>query len=433
MRHDQDAELARLRAQVAELSRPRRTVRSACAAVLLALVLVLTPLAVVAAWTASLLGDTDRYVATMSPLVEDEAVQEAVGTRAGHALTEHLDLNALLQQAAPEDRPLLARALGRLGTPIEGALASLVQREATAVVASSWFHTFWTDANRRAHTTMVKALTGEGGGAVKLTDDAVTLDLAPVIDQVKQRLVDRGVTIAAKIPEIHTHFTLLESHDVKRAETGFRLLQILGNWLAVIVVVLAALVVWLARRRRRALTAAACAVAAGALVLGLLLVLGRAFYLDELPAGVSPDAAAAVFDQLTRFLRTAVRSVAVLGIAVGLGAWLSGPGRRAAEVRRLWSAGIDATRGAAQDIGLRLGPVGTFVHRRKRWLLRAVLAAGGLALALWSYPTGWVVVGLVLAVLFAVSVVEFLDPRPAGPPGPYPAGPADDRNASEDR
>jgi hypothetical protein len=35
-----------------------------------------------------------------------------------------------------------------------------------------------------------------------------------------------------------------------------------------------------------------------------------------------------------------------------------------------------------------------------------------LAYLLWSHPTGWVVVGLGLAVLFALAVVEFLAAEP---------------------
>ncbi|MFC1408497.1 hypothetical protein ACEZCY_04290 [Streptacidiphilus sp. N1-12] len=56
-----------------------------------------------------------------------------------------------------------------------------------------------------------------------------------------------------------------------------------------------------------------------------------------------------------------MRSVAVLGIAVALGTWISGPGRHAAQVRSLWSSGIDATRHSARSSGMRLGPVGRAV------------------------------------------------------------------------
>ncbi|MFC1408496.1 hypothetical protein ACEZCY_04285 [Streptacidiphilus sp. N1-12] len=152
-----------------------------------------------------------------------------------------LGLQTVIQQAAPADRPLLAKGLGSLGDPIENAIAGLVQKQALAVVPSSWFHTFWNDANRRVHATMVKALTGQGGGAVRLTDDSVVVDLAPVIDQVKQRL-DSGLTVASKVPGVHTSFTVLDAQHIGAAKTGFRLLQILGNWLAVLTALLAAAV-----------------------------------------------------------------------------------------------------------------------------------------------------------------------------------------------
>jgi hypothetical protein len=231
------------------------------------------------------------------------------------------------------------------------------------------------------------------------------------------------MTIAGKIPEIHTSFTVVNDKNIGKAKTGFRLLQIIGNWLPVIAVVLAVLGVWLARRWRRAAVAACFGIAAGALVLGIGLTVFRAIYLDKLPADVNQDAAKAVYDQLVLFLRTAVRSVVVLGVALGLGFWFSGHGLRAARVRRVFTAGIDATRGALETAGLRLGPVGPFVHRYHNWLMWIVLAAGGLTLALWSYPTGWVVFWIVVIVVIVLALVRFLDeeaPVPATPEGVTP-------------
>ncbi|OIV39473.1 hypothetical protein BIV57_01165 [Mangrovactinospora gilvigrisea] len=412
MTDSQAAEIARLRARVAELSRPRRRWRSVLVAVLMVLVFVLTPLAVVASWSSAFIGDTDRFVATMGPLAADSDVQAAVSARAASAVTDRLDVNSLLQQVAPADRPRLETALGRLKGPINSAVHSFVQKQTAAVVASSWFQTFWRDANRRAHAALDKALTGSGGGAVQLANNQVVIDVGPVIDQVKQRLVSSGMTIADKIPTPHTQIAVADGKSLEKARTYNRILQILGTWLAVIVLVLAAVAVWLSRRRRRTAVTAAILIAAGALLLGLGLLIGRSLYLDKLPAGVSSAAAGAVYDQLVHFLRTAVRTVAVLFAAVALGTWISGPGRRAGQARGLWSSGIDATRAAAGNMGMKLGPVGGFVHRFKRWLMWIVPAGGALVLVLWPYPTGWVVVGIVLVVLFLLTVVEFLDDRP---------------------
>ena len=176
-------ELARLRAEAAN-RRPRHRLRSLCSALLIVIACVLAPLSVASVWLASIAGDTDRYVATVAPLAASVPVQDAVAARAAAAVSERLDVNELLQQVAPADRPLVGKAISGLSGPINSAVADLVQTQAKNVVSSQWFQTFWSEANRRLHANVVKALTGQGGGAVQLTDDAVVLDLAPVIDQV---------------------------------------------------------------------------------------------------------------------------------------------------------------------------------------------------------------------------------------------------------
>ncbi|WP_314220189.1 hypothetical protein [Streptomyces zaehneri] len=413
-----DAELDALRARIAALEEERtrrpthHRVRSIVAVVLIVLGCVLAPLGLVAAWTSSIVGDTDRYVDTVRPLASDKDVQNAAATRVTNAVMGRLDLTTLLQDAVPAQRPLLEKALGRLGPSLESAVRSFVHDKAQAVVASDAFEKIWTDANRRVHSAVEKALTGSGGGAVKIENDTVTVDLAPVVDQVKQRLVDSGMTVAGKIPEIHTNFTVLRSEDVGKVKTYFRLLQLVGFWLPVIAVLLVAAGVLLSAHRRRVLIVAALCFAFATLLLGVALTVFRVVYLDALPAGVSQPAAGSVYDTLTRFLRTSVRSVVALGVVIALAAWLTGPGRHAALVRRLWHSGIGAVRATADHAGLRTGPVGPFVDRYRTWITWILAAGAVLAFVLWPYPTGWVVVGLALALLFALGIVDFLATRP---------------------
>ncbi|WP_229868501.1 hypothetical protein [Streptomyces inusitatus] len=410
-----DSELERLRARIAALEQagppPRphhHRVRSFFAALLIVLGCVLAPLGAVASWTADEVGDTDRYVATVAPLASDPDVQAAVANRVADAVMSHIDLNSLLEEVAPADRPKLAQALGKLSGPLEGALRSFVRDKADAIVSSSAFKTLWTEANRKVHDSLDKALTGSGGGAVKLTDNAVEIDLAPVVDQVKQRLVADGLTVAAKIPEIHTSFVVARSDDIGKLKTGFRLLQLAGIWLPVAALVLVVAGVLLAVRRRRAVVAAALGVAAALLLLGIALDAFRAVYLDRLPAGVSQPAASAVYDALVRFLRTTVRMVVTLGVVIALAAWLTGPGRHALAVRRLWHSGITALRGVADHAGLRTGPVGPWLRGHRRWVVWVLVAAAVLTCLLWSHPTAWVVVGIALALLFAMALLDFL-------------------------
>ncbi|MBC9719346.1 hypothetical protein H9Y04_43240 [Streptomyces sp. TRM66268-LWL] len=416
-------ELERLRARVAELEsgrpagRPRRRGRSALGAVLIVLGCVLAPLGVVAAWASGVVGDTDRYVATVQPLASDPAVQDAVAARVTDAVMDHIDLKDLLSSAASDERPLLEKALGRLGDSLDGAVRSFVDDKAQDVVASDAFETLWTAVNRKAHAAVNKALTGDGGGAVKLDGDQVTLDLAPVVELVKTELVDSGLTLAEKIPEVHTSFPVAESEQLTKARTGFRLLQLVGNWLPVLALLLVAAGVLLARNRRRAVITAALCVAVAVALLGAALTVFRPVYLDALPAGVSQPAAGAVYDALVHFLRTTVRMVIALGVVVALAAWLTGRGRRALLVRNLWSSGIGAVRGVADRAGMNLGPVGPWVAGHRKWIAWVLIAAALVTYVLWSYPTFWVVTGLALVLLLALAVVEFL----AGPPSNEPS------------
>lgn len=301
---------------------------------------------------------------------------------------------------------MLDKALSKLNGPITTGISNFVHGTVEKFVASDAFATIWTDLNRAAQSAAVKALSGSGGGAVKLTDDTVTIDLAPVIDRVKQRLVDRGLGVAAKIPEVHTDFTVLTSDSVGKAQRWFRALQIIGFWLPLATLVLAAGGVLLAVRRRRALVTAALVVAAGAAVLGLALWVGRAFYLDSLPSGVSQPAAGSVFDALVGQMRALVRMVVTLGVVVALAAWLTGDGRAAGRVMAMWSGGIGAVRDAAGFTG---GPVGRWVHRARRPLNWTVVVVAAAVLVAWDRPTGLVTVWIALCALFVLAVVEFLD------------------------
>ncbi|WP_229378321.1 hypothetical protein [Streptomyces sp. VRA16 Mangrove soil] len=437
-RDDELGELAALRARVSELEAeqsappPRRSrLKSTLAVVLVVLAAILTPLSVVAVWSDALIGDTDRYVQTMAPLADDPDVQNAVANRVTTAVMQQINVDDLLSGVSPADRPRLEKALGAASGPLTSGLTSLVHGTAERFVSSSAFATVWDQLNRTAHAAVDKALTGNGGGAVKVEDGEVRLDLAPVVEKVKQALVDQGLTVAAKIPTVHTSITVMQSTGtLAKARTGFRLLQLLSWVLPLIVLLLVAGAVLLARRRRRALITAAIAVAVGALVLGLALWIGRAVYLDALPADVSRPAAESVYDTLIRFLRTAVRVVAVLGAVIALAAWLCGPGRWARAVRGAWTGGIGSVR-QATGVGT-IGPVGPWVHRMRTWLNWTVAAVAVVVLLVWNYPTGAVVAWIAVCAVCALAVIEFLDAPalpdlPAGPGAPAADGPADAR------
>ena len=69
-----------------------------------------------------------------------------------------------------------------------------MREAAKRVLATEQFATIWKNANRRAHTLVVKALTGEGKN-VSIKNGKVVLDLSAIIDEVVKRLDERGITV----------------------------------------------------------------------------------------------------------------------------------------------------------------------------------------------------------------------------------------------
>ncbi|MCP3819260.1 hypothetical protein NLX86_14450 [Streptomyces sp. A3M-1-3] len=139
---------------------------------------------------------------------------------------------------------------------------------------------------------------------------------------------------ASKIPDVNKQMVLFKSAKLGKIQDAAHAFDVIGNWMPVITVLLGAAGVLLARHRRRALAKTAIGAALACLIVSIVLVIARRYYLDHLPAQVQSEAAAAaVFDTLVHFLRMTLRTVIVLGVIVALGAYLIGPGRLPRAVR----------------------------------------------------------------------------------------------------
>lgn len=396
---------------------PWRTLGSVLLILLAAL---LSLLSVIAVWANSIVQDTDRYVASVGPLASDPDVQEAVTNRVTAAVLTQINVDALVQeltdaaaqQGAP---PRLAQLLGELDGPIENGLKQLVSSTVERVVTSTAFETVWVNANRRAHSALDKALTGRSDSPVELKNNQVVIDLGPVVADVKDRLVQAGFAAASKIPAVHTEFVVFASEDVGEIKTYMRVLQILGGWLPVVALLIAGAGVYVAFNRRHALIGAALAVFVAMLVLGIGLTVTRDIYLDHLPPGVSQEAAGSVYDVLVTFLRAGVRALAAAALFTAVAAFFAGPSRIAVLSRTGCRRSIGALRDVATSAGLRLGAVGRFVHRFKRWIGAAILVIAAVVLFTWSYPTTTVVVWTAVITVVGFGVREFLDARPTAP------------------
>ena len=190
------------------------------------------------------------------------------------------------------------------------------------------------------------------------------------------------------------------------------MLDAVASWLPWITLLLLAAGVYLARHRRRALVGVGLGVVAGMLVLAAALMVGRALLVSGVPEQ-GAAAAAATYDTLVRFLHTALRTLAVLGLIVALGAYLTGPATGAVQVRAALTRGVSGLRRGRVAEALGAGPVGPWVHAHVRLLRATALGLAVLVFVLLDRPTGMDIVLLALGLVLVLAVIEFLDHAPA--------------------
>ncbi|MFD7696569.1 hypothetical protein [Streptomyces sp. NPDC059805] len=410
-----------------------RKARYAGSSLLLLITLLLAIPAVVAAWTADTVSDTDRYVDTVAPLASEPAVQDVVTDRLTARVVSNVDVDAVTKElgkalADAGAPPAVVDRTQALSGPLKAAVSNVVHGIIDRVVTSDTFEEVWVDANRRAHAAVVAVLTGDDSGAVRAEGDSIKLDVGPLIDDVKQRLVDQGFDKASAIPAPDAQITLFQTDKLSEAQDALRLLDVMGVWLPVITIVLAALTVWTAPAHRMMLLITASGVAVMMIVLLVGLAVARRIYLDSVPTSVLPtDAAAAIYDTFVRFLRDSTRTLLVVAVITALAAYLFGPSRVARWVRGQSARGTGAAGHALRDAGMRTGAAGRWLDTHRSWATGIVIGAGALALLLWNRPTVGVValvVGLVVVVLALVAVVAATaaqsgaGPRAADGPGP---------------
>lgn len=281
--------------------------RSALSAVLIALASLLAPCATLAGWAMHGPADTERYVAAVAPLADDPAVRDAAADTLGAGFAGFVD--------------------EATAGPVNGAVRLFVRDAARSFTRTEAFHEGWDAANRTVHAAVLRALRDDGAAG-----HAVTVDLAPVTERVRDRLAEDHVPFARRIPVRHTAVTVLPAHEADRLRKGYQVLDVAAFWLPLAAVVFAVTGIAVAACRRRALTAAGIGTALGGALLALAVLVGRRLTVAELPGPVDGPAAGAVYDALTETLRTASWLLVALGLTVALASWLTGrygrPARR---------------------------------------------------------------------------------------------------------
>ncbi len=214
----------------------------------------------------------------------------------------------------------------------------------------------------------------------------MTISTKEIIARVKTALVQQGVGIAARIPDVDAQITLFQSPELVRATNVIRTLDQTAPILAWLTVISAVGAVAVAPRGRRRSTTSGVglAVAVAMALLALGLVIGRSILLNSIPPdAVSPAAAQSLVETLLVPLRTSVRLVFVVGPPDRLGGILGRPltsrgvcPARSGECGRLHHG--QGRRRPGQAVATLVGPLPADPgsHRRRNRCAGADLLAG---------------------------------------------------------
>lgn len=395
--------------------RGRGRARAAAAIVLVALGALLAPVALVGGWARAELVDTDRFVETFAPVVTKPAVQDYIAAQAEQAIAQHVDVSGLVDDLlggiGQLDLPPRAKAaLPLLKAPAVAGVESLVSTAVDGVVRSPEFAQVWATALRETHRRAIAVIQDDPSSAVKLGDDGtLSLQLDPIIAEVKQSLQKQGFGFAAAIPEVHRSIPLAASDSLALVRTVYQLANAVGTWLPWLALGFLALGVCVARNRLRATAWTGAVLAVSLLLLASGLGIGRQFFIGSVSPSIMPSAtAAALFEQLTLIMRSSVLALVALAVCIAVGAWIAGSSRLAIAVRKIGASAFGALREVRDRSGLDPRGLGRAVERLRPAILLAVAAIGVLLIFLSRPATLAGVVWALLAVLVTALLVELV-------------------------
>lgn len=373
------------------------------AVVLLLVAAVLIGASLVARFAKAELLNTDTYVAAVAPLASDPAVQVAITDRVTNEVVQRLDIPSLVQQLAGSVNVRGAEAIANLAGPaIVNWFTGQVHRIVGDVVASPRFETFWIEANRVAHRQLVSVLTDTRSNLVSTQGADIVIDLGALLAVVKTELVNRGVGIAAKIPQVSIPYTVAHVDRLPEIQRLVRVLERAATILPIVALVLLGLAVWLAPNHRRGLVVGLCCT-----IVVLVIMLGAYRYARGMVVAkvANPQAGEVIYDSIFALLVAAVQTVIVVALLGLVWALLAGPSRAAVAFRRGVNRALDV-------VGSAIGPQETLRRLVVRWhtAIALVLAFGMIwwLLSVPSISTAFLVTGIAALVTAALTLIRRL-------------------------
>jgi hypothetical protein len=404
----------------AEPRQPRaRRTRGIIAWVLIVLASLLIPISVISAWAINTVTNTDQYVSTMAPLARNPVIINHLATKA----TDELFSSHVVQNKVKDVLPAKAKPIVQ---PIVSEVKTYVHGVAVQVLESPYFGKLFDQLNRHTHDAVVDILTGKQSALTKKLEKggAIVLNLSPALNQIIDKANERGVTLFNPLKPLLNNsgnlgLTVVSKQQVSKFAGLFNLLVKLGWAVPVTAIVLGLLSIAIAVRRRKTLLRLSIGIALFTTVLLAVLALGRNVFLHQATVhDLDRDVAAAVWDTLLRYLKTDLRWTLLATIIVAFFAWVFGPARYAAWIRRTVASGArwvaDQARtlwggaGRAAAESERARHVGAWITEHLSGLRIVGVIVAGLFLVFNGNLTGWSILVILIALAVYLGLLQLV-------------------------
>jgi hypothetical protein len=356
---------------------------------------------VAAVWVQTTLDDQDRFVSTLEPLPQDDAVAAAVSVRIADGVVEATDVETAISSNLP---PELSFAAG----PLTEAVRELTVRASDTVIQTDAFTAVWNTATGAAQRATDAVLTGNDG-ALEAEGGAIAINLDTIAEPVVDRLSDSGLDLSSLVGEDFSlgSIELYEDEELAAAQEVAQAIDRAAWVFPLVALVLIIAAVLVAADRRRIVSILGFGTAIGMLLMLIALRISRLLLVNAIDDELNQDAAKAAWDIVLRYWTGALWAMAFLGLVVGIVAWLVGPSERAGRSRVTISGWFSRWREPTAE-----EPTGFtgFVYRYRR-PIQWIIVALGIIVLLASPLTLWLAVVVVLVVLLLVALVEII----AGP------------------
>jgi len=308
----------------------------------------LVPVGVIGSWASRTVADTDRYVETVTALIDSPEVRAEVSTQLTNILFDALPTGELAKSVLPNNGDALS------GIVTQAAKAAL-QNAVASALASPQARKAWETLNRQIQSNLIAALQGDSNSVFQIKGDAIVLDTGVLIERVRTLLVEQGLTVFANISvpaAADRELVLVRDEQVKVVSTTYRIVQPLANGLIWLALVLLALGIWVINRRR-----------VGILISGWIFLLTGAFILATF--GVAKSLAlsglsvaenswqAVTAETVLRYLPGLGRTCVAIGIVAIAAGVIAGSSSLGQWIRKVFVTGSSLL---GREIG-KLGPI----------------------------------------------------------------------------